>query len=274
MKAIIMAAGKGKRLRPITEWVPKPLLPIGGQPIIGTLLANLQAAGITDALVIIGHLADKMRDFLGDGSAYGVRLTYREQKERLVGTAHAVMQALDFIDGETMVLAGDTAFGPNHIGGLAEFHRRTNADLSVSLKRVPVERLAATSSVSFVPDETVPPGQGGRITHIVEKPAPGTAPSDVASAPLHIYPPSLPDYLPRVDLSSRGEYELTDVVAMMIADGLRVMGKIEPPAPNLTDQRDILRLNFGYLKPLLANVKRETSNVKRQITHHASHITL
>ena len=257
MKAIIMAAGKGKRLRPITEWVPKPLLPIGGQPIIGTLLANLRTAGITDVLVIVGHLADKMRRFLGDGSAYGVRLTCREQKERL-GTAHAVMQALDFINGETMVLAGDTAFGPNHVGGLVEFHRRTGADLSISLKRVPVERLAATSSVSFVPDETVPPEQGGRITHIVEKPAPGTAPSDVAGAPLHIYPPSLPDYLPRVELSSRGEYELTDVVTMMIADGLRVMGKIEPLAPNLTDQRDILRLNFDYLKPLLANVKRET----------------
>ena len=257
MKAIIMAAGEGKRLHPITEWIPKPLLPIGGQPIIGMLLANLRTAGITDVLVIVGHLADKMRHFLGDGSAYGVRLTCREQKERL-GTAHAVMQALDFINGETMVLAGDTAFGPNHVGGLVEFHRRTGADLSISLKRMPVERLAATSSVSFVPDETVPPGQGGRITHIVEKPAPGTAPSDVAGAPLHIYPPSLPDYLPRVELSSRGEYELTNVVTMMIADGLRVMGKIEPLALNLTDQRDILRLNFDYLKPLLANMKRET----------------
>ena len=262
MKAIIMAAGKGKRLRPITEWVPKPLLPIGGQPIIGTLLANLRTAGITDVLVIAGHLADKMRRFLGDGSAYGVRLICREQKVRR-GTAHAVMQALDFINGETMVLAGDTAFGPNHVGGLVEFHRRTGADLSISLKRVPVERLAATNSVSFVPDETVPPEQGGRITHIVEKPAPGTAPSDVAGAPLHIYPPSLPDYLPRVELSSRGEYELTDVVTMMIADGLRVMGKIQPMAPNLTDQRDILRLNFDYLKPLLANVKRETSKGQR-----------
>jgi len=257
MKAIIMAAGKGKRLRPITEWVPKPLLPIGGQPVIGTLLTNLRAAGITDVLVVVGHLADKMRRFLGDGSAYDVRLIYREQAERL-GTAHAVMQALDFIDDETMVLAGDTAFGPNHIGGLVEFHRQTGADVSISLKRVPVERLTATSSVALAPDDAVRPGQGGRVTRIVEKPAPGTVPSNVAGAPLHIYPPSLADYLPRVKLSSRGEYELTDVVTMMITDGLRVMGKIEPLAPNLTDQHDILRLNFDYLKPLMANVKRQT----------------
>ena len=250
MKAIIMAAGKGKRLRPLTEWVPKPLLPIGGQPVIGTLLTNLRAAGISDVLVIVGHLADKMRHFLGDGSGYGVRLTYREQRERL-GTAHAVMQALDFIDGETMVLAGDTAFGPNHIGGLVEFHRQAGADVSISLKRVPAERLAATSSVEIRPDSTVPPEQGGRITRVVEKPAPGTAPSDVAGAPLHIYPPSLADYLPCVGPSSRGEYELMDVITMMIADGLRVMGKIEPLAPNLTDVRDILRLNFDYLKSLM-----------------------
>ncbi len=253
MKAIIMAAGKGKRLHPITEWVPKPLLPIGGQPVIGTLLTNLQAAGISDVLIIVGHLADKMRHFLGDGSDYGVNLTYREQKERL-GTAHAVMQALDFMSGETMVLAGDTAFGPNHIGGLVEFHRQTGADLSISLKRVPLEQLSATSSVAFVPDDTVPPEQGGQIIRIVEKPAPGTAPSDVAGAPLHIYPPFLPDYLPCVELSSRGEYELTDVITMMISDGLRAMGKIEPLAPNLTDQRDILRLNFDYLEPLLDQV--------------------
>jgi len=250
MKAIIMAAGKGKRLRPITEWVPKPLLPIAGRPIIATLLTNLRAAGISDVLVIVGHLANRMRRFLGDGSAYGVRLTYQEQAERL-GTAHAVIQALDFIDDEMMVLAGDTAFGPNHIGGLVEFHRRTGADLSLSLKRVPVERLAATNSVAIAPEDGVEPEQGGRITRIVKKPAPGTAPSDVAGAPLHIYPPSLALYLPRVELSSRGEYELTDVITMMINDGLRVMGKIEPLAPNLTDQRDLLRLNFEYLNPLL-----------------------
>ncbi len=255
MKAIILAAGKGERLRSITEWVPKPLLPIGGRPIIGTLLTNLRAAGIRDVLVVVGHLADEIQDFVGDGAAYGVRLLYREQAERL-GTAHAVMQAVDFITGETMVLAGDTAFGPDHIGGLLRFHRRTGADLSLSLKRVSPERLTATSSVALAPDDALPLEQGGRITHIVEKPAPGAAPSDVAAAPLHIYPPSLAEYLPRVELSSRGEYELADVVNMMIADGLRALGKIEPAAPNLTDQRDILRLNFDYLLPLLDRVAR------------------
>ena len=242
MKAIIMAAGKGERLRPFTEWLPKTLLPIGGRPIMEILLANLRQAGISQAVIIYGHLGETLQRFLGDGSRYGLELIFREQTERL-GTAHAVMQAADLIsahDDAVMVMAGDTAFGFNHIGGLVQFHRTSGADVSLSLKRLPVERLSASSSVAI---DAV-----GRITRIVEKPAPGTAPSDIACAPLYIFPPSLADYLTRVGLSVRNEYELPDVITMMIDDGLKVMGKVEPVAPNLTSQRDLLRLNFDYLR--------------------------
>lgn len=241
MQAIIMAAGKGERLHPITEWVPKMLLPIGGRPIIETLLTNLHRAGISQAVIICGHLGEVLRRFLGDGSRYGMEVTFREQTERL-GTAHAVMQAADLIVARhdlVMVLAGDTAFGFDHIGGLVQFHSTSGADVSLSLKRLPVEQVSASSAVAI--------DAAGRITQIVEKPAPGTAPSDIACAPLYIYPPSLADYLSRVGLSARNEYELPDVIAMMIDDEFKVMGKVEPAAPNLTTQRDLLRLNFDYL---------------------------
>ena len=241
MRAIIMAAGKGERLRPFTEWLPKTLLPVGGRPIMEILLTNLRQAGISQAVIIYGHLGDVLRRFLGDGSRYGMELIFREQTERL-GTAHAVMQAADLIsaqDDAVMVMASDTAFSFDHIAGLMQFHRTSEADVSLSLRRLPVERLSASSSVAI--------DAAGRITRIVEKPAPGTAPSDIACAPLYIYPPSLVDYLTRVGLSVRNEYELPDVITMMIDDGLRVMGKVEPPAPNLTSQRDLLKLNFDYL---------------------------
>ena len=253
MRAIIMAAGKGERLRPITEWLPKPLLPIGGRPIIETLLTNLRQAGISQTIIIYGHLGETLRRFLGDGSRYGMELIFREQTERL-GTAHAVMQAADLISAQddaasshvrsgVMVMAGDTAFSFEHIGGLVQFHRASGADASLSLKRLPIERLAASSSVAI--------DAAGRITQIVEKPTPDTAPSDIASAPLYIYPPSLADYLTRVGLSVRNEYELPDVITMMIDDGLKVMGKVETVAPNLTTQRDLLKLNFDYLRAWL-----------------------
>ena len=245
MQAIIMAAGESERLRPITEWLPKTLLPVGGRPIVEILLTNLRQAGISQAVIIYGHLGDVLRRFLGDGSRYGLELIFREQAERL-GTAHAVMQATDLISAQNdtvMVMAGDTAFSFAHIAGLMQFHRTSGADVSLSLKRLPVERLSASSSVAI--------DAAGRITQIVEKPAPGTAPSDIASAPLYIYPPSLADYLSRVGLSPRNEYELPDVITMMIDDGLKVMGKVEPVAPNLTSQRDLLRLNFDYLRAWL-----------------------
>jgi len=89
-----------------------------------------------------------------------------------------------------MVMAGDTAFSFDHIGGLVQFHRTSGADVSLSLRRLPVERLSASSSVAI--------DAAGRITRIVGKPAPDTAPSDIACAPLYIYPPSLADYLTRV----------------------------------------------------------------------------
>ena len=245
MRAIIMAAGKGERLRPFTEWLPKTLLPIGGRPIMEILLTNLRQAGISQAVIIYGHLGETLQRFLGDGSRYGLELIFREQMERL-GTAHAVMQAADLIsaqDDAVMVMAGDTAFGFEHIGGLVQFHRTSGADVSLSLKRLPVERLSASSSVAI--------DAAGRITRIVEKPAPGTAPSDIACAPLYIFPPLLADYLTRVGVSVRNEYELPDVITMMIDDGLKVMGKVEPAAPNLTSQRDLLRLNFDYLRAWL-----------------------
>jgi len=245
MRAIIMAAGKGERLRPFTEWLPKTLLPIGGRSIMEILLANLRQAGISQAVIIYGHLGETLQRFLGDGSRYGLELIFREQMERL-GTAHAVMQAADLIsaqDDAVMVMAGDTAFGFEHIGGLVQFHRTSGADVSLSLKRLPVERLSASSSVAI--------DAAGRITRIVEKPAPGTAPSDIACAPLYIFPPLLADYLTRVGVSVRNEYELPDVITMMIDDGLKVMGKVEPAAPNLTSQRDLLRLNFDYLRAWL-----------------------
>ena len=253
MQAIIMAAGESERLRPITEWLPKTLLPVGGRPIVEILLTNLRQAGIGQAVIICGHLGDVLRRFLGDGSRYGLDIIFREQPERL-GTAHAVMQAADLIAARddaassdvrsgVMVMAGDTAFSFDHIAGLMQFHRTSGADVSLSLKRLPVERLSASSSVAI--------DAAGRITQIVEKPAPGAAPSDIACAPLYIYPPSLVDYLSRVGPSVRNEYELPDVITMMIDDGLKVMGKVEPVAPNLTSQRDLLRLNFDYLRAWL-----------------------
>ncbi len=251
LKAIILAGGKGSRLHPITELIPKPLLPIGGRPILATLLSSLKAGGILDVAIVIGHLGHLIRRFVGSGGEYGLRINYYEQIEPK-GSGHAVMKAIRFIDDVVMIVAGDTAFTSTHIAGLAGFHRQQEADVSLCLKRLPFDRLAATSSVQLADNH--------RIVSFEEKPEQGSAPTNLAAGLLHIYPPSLEDYLNRVPLSPRGEYELTAIIKMMIDDGLRVVGKEFPTPPDITDARDLLDLNFPYMKTLLTNVQARQSD--------------
>ena len=148
-----------------------------------------------------------------------------------------------------MIIAGDTAFSTAHIAGLAEFHRQQGADVSLCLKRLSPDKLAATSSVKL--------GDGHRVLSFVEKPEPGSAPTDLAAALLHIYPSSLVEYLSRVPLSPRGEYELTGVINMMIDAGLRVVGKEFPEPSDITGPHDFLVHNFPYIDRLLTEVDQE-----------------
>src|SRR5215213_8120602 len=89
-----MAAGEGRRLRPLTERWPKPILPIDGRPVVATLIRELAAAGFERVHVVTGHLAERVERLLGDGSAFGVHLAYARQPEPL-GSADAVRHALD-----------------------------------------------------------------------------------------------------------------------------------------------------------------------------------
>jgi len=105
-----MAAGEGRRLRPLTERWPKPVLPIDGKPVIGTLLHELAAAGIGAATVVTGHLAEQVEELVGDGSAFSVSVGYARQPEPL-GSADAVRRALEAgASAPLLVVAADTVF--------------------------------------------------------------------------------------------------------------------------------------------------------------------
>jgi len=110
LHAVVMAAGEGRRLRPLTERWPKPILPIDGKPVIATLLHELAVAGIGAATVVTGHLAEQVEELVGDGSAFGVSVGYARQPEPL-GSADAVRRALEAgASAPLLVVAADTVF--------------------------------------------------------------------------------------------------------------------------------------------------------------------
>src|SRR5256885_3288720 len=110
MQAVVMAAGEGRRMRPISERWPKPVLPIDGRPVIGTLLRDLAAVGIERATVVTGHLAAQVESFVGDGAAFGLAVSFVHQPEPL-GSADAVLRALHAGAAlPVVVTAADTIF--------------------------------------------------------------------------------------------------------------------------------------------------------------------
>ena len=113
MRVVVVAAGAGTRLRPLTEHFAKPVLPVSGQPVLARLLREVAAAGPADVTVVVGHLGAQVQRLLGDGGAFGLRLRYAEQVGQH-GSAHAVAAAAP--PPPYLVVGADTVFAPGELG--------------------------------------------------------------------------------------------------------------------------------------------------------------
>jgi NDP-sugar pyrophosphorylase family protein len=129
-----MAAGEGRRMRPISERWPKPLLPIQGRPVIGSLLRELAAGGVERVFLVVGHLAEQVEELVGDGSAYGVEVMYVHQP-RADGSADAVRRAVDA--GATpplVVSAADKLYAPGTVSTFAEAFRGSGSPAALAVE--------------------------------------------------------------------------------------------------------------------------------------------
>jgi NDP-sugar pyrophosphorylase family protein len=133
MKAMILAAGLGTRLRPITETLPKPLVPVAGRPLIAYVLAQLRAGGVRDVVVNLHHLPEAVRAALGDGSRWGVRILYSEEPE-LLDTGGGVYQARAWLDEPFLVLNADSIHDVP-LADLERFHRDRGGIATLVLRR-------------------------------------------------------------------------------------------------------------------------------------------
>ncbi len=158
MKAVIMAGGKGTRLRPLTDSLPKPMVPLIGRPALEYTLELLKKNGVTDAIVTLGYMPEKITDHLGDGSRYGMNITYYTEKEPL-GTAGGVKQAEKELNGTFLVLSGD-AYSEVDLRRAISFHNAKNSPFTLIAQPHPYPEGLGTLEIDFE----------NRITDFIEKP--------------------------------------------------------------------------------------------------------
>jgi dTDP-glucose pyrophosphorylase len=231
MHAVVMAAGEGSRLRPLTEHWPKPVLPIDGRPVIATLARELVAAGCTAATVVTGHLAEQIEELLGDGSAFGLELRYVRQPG-VLGSADAVRRALaDGAEAPLLVTAADTVY--------------TSGDLRRFLEAWAASGAAGALAVRADPHADPPHRAPVRIVGgLVEKVVDDDPENRLGAAPLWVLGPAM---VPLLDGLPGPPYELADAAQRAVDRGIRVAGVEIGMTRDLTHPVDLVRENVPYL---------------------------
>ena len=181
MKAVILAGGFGTRLRPITYSCPKPMLPVGGRPFLEYLMNFLKTYGITDVILCLHYLAERVSEYFGDGTNFGLRIKYSVEKEPL-GTAGAIKNVEDFLDESFLVLNGDTYMDLN-LQEMLSFHRNKKALGTIALVKVKDPLRYGVVNVS----------EDRRITSFSEK---AYANEGYVNAGVYIFEKRILDYIP------------------------------------------------------------------------------
>ena len=191
MQAIILAAGEGSRMRPLTSKRPKVMLPVCGKPILEQIVLRAKQAGVESFVFVVGYGADAVKLHFGDGSNFGVRIDYTVQNRQL-GTGHALLAAEAKAEDRFIVLNGDVLPDAESLKSMTSI--KGNA---VAARRVPDPSRYGV----FLCDD-------GHMKSVVEKSK--TPPSDLANAGIYLFDRAIFDALENTGMSERGEYELTD----------------------------------------------------------------
>ncbi|MDO9324094.1 MAG: sugar phosphate nucleotidyltransferase [Methanoregula sp.] len=199
MECVVLAAGEGKRMRPLTGKRPKVMLPLANRPMMEHLVLAARDAGITDFIFVVGYGEREIRKYFGDGSDWGIHINYAPQRHQH-GTADAVQSARDFITGPFLVMNGDMIIKRADIEGLC----RQNAPCM------------STSTTDHPGDFGVVMVENGCVTSLEEK-SPNPR-SNTINAGAYLFPVEIFDHLDQVKTSMRGELELTDALMGFIAE--------------------------------------------------------
>lgn len=238
MQGVILAAGQGKRLQPLTETRSKAMMPIAGKPIVERVMESITRGGVDEFILVVAPQDREIeRHFQREATLQAdVRFVYQTERK---GMAHALLQAAPLINGDFFLSACDNLVSAESIAKMCAFWQtepRPNAILT--LMSTTVERIRSGATVRL---------EGSWVTRIIEKPKPEEILSDLASLPLYGFTPRILDYLPEMQPSPRGEFELQDAVQKLIAHDGRVGAVVLENRMTLTNTADLLALNLAYL---------------------------
>ncbi|WP_231190054.1 sugar phosphate nucleotidyltransferase [Haladaptatus sp. DYF46] len=194
MKAVILAAGEGSRLRPLTNHRPKPMLPVGNKPLLESVIEAVSAAGITEIVLVVGYHRERIQNHFGNGNHWDVDITYAVQEKQL-GTGHALLQAEPYIESDFIALNGDRYLESQVIEDLIDERRQTG------------QSCIAVTQVDMPNRFGVVELDGQTVTNIVEKPLPGTTSSRQINAGVYAFGPEIFDSIRETE--NLGEQALT-----------------------------------------------------------------
>jgi UDP-N-acetylglucosamine diphosphorylase/glucosamine-1-phosphate N-acetyltransferase len=226
LKAVVLAAGKGVRLWPLTENRSKHMIPIAGKPIVEHVVSAVRSAGIRSVVLVTQYRSELIKKHIGDGSEFGVTVKYVDQPD-VSGTANAISVAQDEVgNSDFLVVYGDLVITPRAIARVLNTYRKKGRKPTTGLVPVSQPESYGMAEVS-----------GDLLTDIVEKPSQSESPSNLANTGIYVLNPTISDHLRATNRSGRGEFEVTDSISSLIKSGTRmVWAKIDP-----SDWQDIGR---------------------------------
>jgi dTDP-glucose pyrophosphorylase len=232
-KAVLLAAGRGTRMRDLTLELPKPMLQVLGKPVLQHIIEGLRDAGLKDFLVIVGWRAEVVRDFFGDGSQWGVRVTYATQIKQ-DGTGKVVELAREFAGNDPFVLSyGDILLAPENYPRICA--ALPGAEAVVSVKR---SDDVSQGGAVFV-------NENFELIDLREKPKPGEPTSPWYNAGVYAFRPSIFEHIAKLTPSPRGEYELTDAIRELARSGSKVRAlEVTGDWEDVRDPEILARLNL------------------------------
>jgi UDP-N-acetylglucosamine diphosphorylase / glucose-1-phosphate thymidylyltransferase / UDP-N-acetylgalactosamine diphosphorylase / glucosamine-1-phosphate N-acetyltransferase / galactosamine-1-phosphate N-acetyltransferase len=231
-KAVVLAAGRGTRMRELTNDIPKPMIEVRGKPVLQHIVQGLCDAGVRRFLIIVGYHAERVRNFFGDGRHHNVAIEYATQTVQ-DGTGRVVNLARDFTGGSPFVLSyGDILISPVNYKRIVEFPDDLEAIITVTRG----EDVSKGGAV-FVNEQM-------ELVDLREKPKPGEPTSPWYNAGLYAFRPSIFEFIAKLEPSPRSEYELTDAIRDLAHSGKKVKAlELTGEWADVRDPEILARLN-------------------------------